>query len=372
MRRQRRNARPRNRSPEQRGSETERPIRTHPTHSILIALALSATVAGWVAAGRAEPSPLDARVLWWRAGRVYLAASDSSVVPGTHLTFLSRGRTIGTGTIERIVDGELVVARLDTGSLASEKKLEKIGVLAEPPALPRLPVLRVGYPASGRSAPWWGCRPTTLRPPTPLEVSVADGSNDRSWRWVRTTSVRVLPEHWPDTVVVRLFDEAADEEIALERGEIDAAVFWPGELSTHMRERPEFPGPFLVPTSWRLAATGLAAGDSMALGALNRDLFRGDLLPLTWSAPASSQPARFEVDAQSQDRIRLPRPGGATPGGARPVRLSVVAVHTSVPQDDPAPVPIFAMRCAIVAAPPLRPLVTALGPWLVDAVQCVR
>jgi len=40
---------------------------------------------------------------------------------------------------------------------------------------------------------------------------------------------------WPDTIHVHLFDEASDQEIALERGDIDAAVFWPAELSTRMR-----------------------------------------------------------------------------------------------------------------------------------------
>src|SRR4029077_8015933 len=63
----------------------------------------------------------------------------------------------------------------------------------------------------------------------------------------------------PDTLLVRLYGESADEEIALERGELDVAVFWPGELSTRMREDPR----------WGGALLGLRAHGVIAVAALH-------------------------------------------------------------------------------------------------------
>lgn len=308
-------------------------------------------------------------MLWWRDARVYLATRDSVAgPPGTRLTFVSRGRTIATGEIERVVDGELVVARLTSGSLAKEKKPDRIAVLAEPPALPRLLVLRVGYPASGRAAALFTCVPTTLRPPP--GVRLADAASDRSWRWVRDDSAAVAPPTWPDTLEVRLFHDAADEEIALERGEIDAAVFWPGELSSHMREHARGQGMILARTRGIVVAAGLAAGDSTALAAFNRDLFRGDLLGLPWSAPAAAEAARLEVDAAWSGRPAIERAMARVRGtGTRPLRLSFIEApgRSSI---DVASVPVFAVRCPVVGAPALRTALGAIAQGLVGALDC--
>ena len=305
-------------------------------------------------------------MLWWHDGRIYLAASDSTATPGTRLTFVVRGRTIATGEIQRVVDGDLVVARLESGSLAKEKKPERIRVLAEPPALQTPRLLRVGYPASGRGAALFTCAPAALRPPP--GVRTAEGAGARGWRWIRDDSAASAPPHWPDTLVVRLFDEAADQEIALERGEIDAAVFWPGELSTHLREHPLGRQASRAGAGGIVWASGVAAGDTVTLAALDRDLFRGDLLARPWAAPPSSQAARFEIDPAWPGRPALERFLARTAAGPRPARLGFAA-------DALAPagaVTVFEMRCVVVAAPAVQRAVAAIAPALVRPLDCVR
>ena len=360
---------PRNRSRAFGGSGTETPIETHRTQRsrrlpLLLALVL-ASLGGVHSSAAAQPSPWNARVLWWHDGRIYLAAGDSTTIPGTRLTFVVRGRTIATGQIQRVVDGELVVARLESGSLAREKKPERIRVLAEPPAFQTPRLLRVGYPAAGRGAALFTCAPTTLGPPP--GVRTAPGAGARGWRWIRDDSTAAAPPHWPDTVIVRLFDESADQEIALERGEIDAAVFWPGEMSTHLREHALGRQALRAAAEGVVWASGLAAGDSAALASLGRDLFRGDLLARPWTAPPSSQAARFEVDPAWPGRPALERFLARTGSGARPVRLSFGPAESLVPAGS---VVVFEMRCVVVATPAVQRVVSALAPALLRPLQC--
>jgi hypothetical protein len=270
----------------------------------------------------AQPKPLDAQLIWVRGDDVYLAASDSIAVGiGTLLTLVSRGKVLGTAKVARVFDRELAVARLTSGSLRDVNDMRRVRVLAERAESPRL--LRVGYPSRARSNLLFSCG----RMPFNRTWQLSDHRLEETTKVHRLTmpgpfGQRLLGEGqipWPDTLEIRLFDDAADQEIALERGELDVAVFWPGELSTHMRERPRWKD--------RLAGTmargligairlGPEAGDGQsamasreadAFAALNRELFRGDLQERTTSTPGSERreppsltgPAarvRYEVD----------------------------------------------------------------------------
>src|SRR5262249_17395102 len=95
----------------------------------------------------------------------------------------------------------------------------------------------------------------------------------------------------PDTLLVRSFDESTDEEIAFERGDLDAAVFWPGELSARMRHDARFRSAEMSVRPRGLLACIAAPGDTLAppeadLSALNRDALGGDLLPWSQLEPA--------------------------------------------------------------------------------------
>src|SRR5205814_1296313 len=63
---------------------------------------------------------------------------------------------------------------------------------------------------------------------------------ENEYRFVRDPGAAATP--WPDTIMVGLFGETSDEEIALERGELDVAVFWPGEASARLRADPRWRG----------------------------------------------------------------------------------------------------------------------------------
>src|SRR5204862_6013385 len=116
----------------------------------------------------------------------------------------------------------------------------------------------------------------------------ADTLDPSARRWLRLSqptpdSAGALA---PDTLLVRAFEDPTDEEIAFERGELDAAVFWPGELSARMRFDARFRDPEWGMRSRGVLACIAGAGDTLGapradMEALNREAFGGDLLP--WS-----------------------------------------------------------------------------------------
>jgi len=160
-----------------------------------------------------------------------------------------------------------------------------------------------------------------------------DIDSGRSLRLVRAPS-RDRPESetstpvaarapWPDTLSIRFFDDAADEEIALERGELDVAVFWPGELSSQVRDHPRWQG-FEYGTRSRGVVAALwlggeapgeiaefaAAADSI-LASLNQDLFRGDLAPWV-HASEPREPPHADPMLDLEFRVDPACPGKAT------------------------------------------------------------
>lgn len=204
-----------------------------PTSAVISSVAL-------LFATTSSAAPIDAgvTVLAIRESRVYLEVLPSAALQnGLPITFLLGERTIATAVITRIYDSELAVATLSSGSLTGVANVQELRVTVDhhptPPAL-----LRVGYPSSRRATRDVACRRARLSPALETLGYRAVSRSDPQ-RLVRDTSM-TADAPWPDTLVVRFFDEAADQEIALERGELDVAVFWPGELSKHMRESARF------------------------------------------------------------------------------------------------------------------------------------
>jgi hypothetical protein len=260
----------------------------------------------------AQPREVKATVIWVRGDRVYIAAPDSTALEqGDLLTFEYRGQRIASGEVARVHDGELALAKLTSGSLKKAKKLDRLRILGERPRLPALPLLRVGYPAERRSNLIFACAESRVISPLPPTIYRRDALAGDSFRLVRDPESSNQPP-WPDTLLIRLFDEVADEEIALERGELDVAVFWPGELATHLREDPRWPADisglrtrgiiaamWLGPRSPNDSSAG-ALPDSLDLALLTQEAFRGDLVPWRqvagWAATPDSPPGSRRLE----------------------------------------------------------------------------
>jgi hypothetical protein len=404
--------------------DTGRPAgrsRIHRRHTCA-GLALWLLCAGVPGAALAQGAPLSARVVWVDEGRVYLAATDSLALErGSLLTFVWRGKRVAAAEVERVYDARLARATLTSGTLA-KVKLERLRILAERPRPRSVPILRVGYPAPGRSNLLFACGSLSVQPPAEAGPYRTEARGDQSFRLVRDGGPSMA--RWPDTLLVRFYDEAADQEIALERGELDVAVFWPGELSAHMRSQPGWRDHALATRSRGVIAAvsfgsdstvlvSITRPESLALAALDQEVFRGDLaaLPaaLQWSAAPSPVagppgPPRFEVEASCPgheliervlNRGRAPAAGEAP----RPLRLfyldtrlephddfALDAVEhlglrrwmAEVPRSSQAPpvvlrgtvergwflasiTPLFALGCPVLSAPHHREYVSALG-----------
>jgi hypothetical protein len=355
------------------------------------AFALLVLVLGISSAG-AEPTELHAKVIWAAGGRAYVASTGSlSVVEGDLLTFYEGKKVAAEGAVSNILDGTLAVVRLKSGSLDAVKKFDRLRIMSEHPRLRPVDVLRIGIPS--RSNLLFACATPSVRSPLPRAVFRGEAISVRSFILARDKSDGATAQ-WPDTILVRLFDEETDEEIALERGELDAGVFWPGELSSHMRDDPKWHD-FSYGTRSRVVLAALvphdtpqaaiAAADSNALLAVNESVFRGDLVP--WDV-AAGRPAptsafepdspkanhRFEVDRSVPGWQNLERAlrGGTSAAAANsdapPIRVILMGSQTQTPE--PAWFS-FAARCPVVGSPGLRDYLKSLGPdALASIVDC--
>ncbi|HKQ20015.1 MAG TPA: hypothetical protein VJW75_09750, partial [Candidatus Eisenbacteria bacterium] len=235
----------------------------------------------------AAPTELDAKVVWVKGDRVYIASADSLALDqGDLLTFRSGSKELARGAVVDVRDAAMAVARVTSGSLGNEKKLEKIRIMMEPAPLRPLAVLRVGCPSPSRPSLLFRCD-NGIGASLPVFAYRADTLSERSYRFVRDGAV-LVDAPWPDTLLVRMFDESADEEIALERGELDVAVFWPGELSTHIRDDSRWAGHLhgrwngqIVAWAWEKGSAARLTADEArhTFDSLNRLVFRGDLPP---------------------------------------------------------------------------------------------
>jgi hypothetical protein len=321
------------------------------------------------ARGEAEPRPVDARIVWARADRAYIAAADSiALAPGDVLTVMKGKKSIAEGQVLQVLAHDLAAARITSGSL-DRAKLDRLRILAERPPLRALPLLRIGYPGRGNSL--FDC--TRAVPHVPDSTAYhTDSLAENAYQLVR--AVGAAP--WPDTILVRLFADGFDEEIALERGELDIAVFWPGEPSRQLRADPLWQG--VAYGSRGVLAARAPAGtvlspDIPKLATLNTQFFRGDLAP--WrpvesapngGAPSTSSTLLIAVDPSLPGSTMFERWLNA-PVPPRDVRDDLHAARLFY-IDSPAPpsdslhvTPLFIVRCPIVTAPALRPYVAALG-----------
>ena len=347
-------------------------------------------------AGCAAPMTQTPRVVWVSGDRAYVAFGDSTALEaGDVVSFERRGRTLATGTVARVERGEMAQVMVSSGSLGSGGELGRITIRADRSALAPRSLLRIGFPSRARRTLFFRCPSVRLRWHWPEGAFRAGAVEERRGEYFRDPSVSTTTS-WPDTLRFRLYDDAADEEIALERGELDVAVFWPGELSSHMRESPRWRDPLsgtcsrgAVALSWNEGATPdpfeLAHARSSVFSALNRDLFRGDLLPLFARTDSASLPSplvvpRFEVDPSCPGRGELQRyidrlqpSTGGTHGSVRvffswllnPVSGSF-GVDGSVQGTA-----LFAIRCPIVCRPELRRSIAALDPdHLAELIDC--
>jgi hypothetical protein len=211
---------------------------------------------------------------------------------------------------------------------------------------------------------------------------------------MRMTRDSIPSSIWPDTLHVFLFYDPLDEEIALERGELDVAIFWPGELSRRIREDVRwrgFPvgrrshGVLAISGNSGVKASGdvefrsgpLArlAPDSSAAESFNQEFFRGDLSLLH---PGTGQwtlfPRGIGADARMpghdvlRKRLQLGPDDMANRGPSHRLLYVEASPDTAATSTF---IPLFRVACPVVCVPSLRPLVNALGAdAFADMSQC--
>ena len=354
--------------------------RTRNSRSVLAVVCLLAA-SGIACAGT---STRGARVVWIHGDRVYVASPDSvALEPGMVLTFQDRGKLVATGEVAAVHDGELIAAKLTTGSLKKVKHLERLEVTAGPHVYSSPPVLRIGYPAPGRKNYLFDCRRQALGFSlrhhlyrVPFDSVMMAGP---TYRLLREQHPSSIP--WPDTLLIRLFDESADEEIALERGDLDVAVFWPGEASVHIREVTGWTGPSSgIGARGSLTATVRQAGTAdtlrdselRALERLGHELFRDDLLPAPGRTASSTSGARgrFQVDGSLPGRDAMEQLLNRTNGPATPVDTTrVVRLHYSETWRPAGPPERYSLlvRCPVISGPKRRTYLNAISIEALDS-----
>lgn len=330
------------------------------------------------------------RIVWAGEGRVYVAARDSgTLAPGLLVRVFEREREIASGGITHVLDGVLASVRLASGAVAADARFDRLEVVLEVAPVRPVATLRVGLPASARQGiapPCAGSRLDLGALPRAYRSEPLAGGG---FRLVADDSIAIASP-WPDTVLVRRFADRADEEIALERGELDVAVFWPGEPSARLRERASgfellrgarARGALVAgrPAGRPEADSALAARLEPALAQLNAELFGGDLLP--WRArvgapppagaapPAAGALLRFAVDdalpgARAMERFLNRNVGTARAGGVFVRHLDVaVASLDSLAAAGAfgAAAPVHVLRCPVLCGAARAAEVRALG-----------
>lgn len=297
-----------------------------------------------------------ARVIWFRAPHLYVVADSGVLAPGTPLSIRRGRRDVATATVVRLLEPHLALARITTGSLDREKKLDKLSVRSGIAPIAERVTLRVGLPAPERSNWLFTCRAPRWNAGTPGAPYVADTLSRRVVRLART---RGSQPGEPDTLLIRFFADAADEEIALERGELDAAVFWPGEVSSRMRADARWREPSLVRRARGVLAcewSDSLVPDPAMLASLKDGVFAGDLEPLVSpTLPGAAPPrlVRLTPDPRLPGAAALER-ALAKPGTRGPaLQLSYLA------DADPTSLPVgvrglFALRCVVVTSQAVR------------------
>lgn len=356
----------------------------------IVACAVAVLLAGAVATcAHAELRDIDARVVWSRAAYFYVAAPDSGqLAPGMMLAVRRGDRELAMGRIERLYEPRLALVRLDSGSLEGEEHLDALRVRGEAALDLLLTRLRVGLPARERHSLLFACdapAPDTTFAREHYRTTPLGGG----LRLLRVLESPGLPVA-PDTLDVTFFSDATDAEIALERGDLDVAVFWPGELSARLRGGEHAAHVFAGQRAHGVLAVALTAPDSLPLPPsdvawLAREAFAGDLLPCATSAgePAA---ARYRVDAALPGARVLERAlsrvnrasarrtvtlrylaDDVAPGGAGDSAAEAAAWRVRGLQ------PLFAMQCRVASTARTHALVAAIGAGaFADLVSCAK
>lgn len=324
------------------------------------------------------------RLLWAHSDHVYVALEPGDAASeGDSVRFEERGRPIASGRVAEVVRGEVALVSVPPESFDRVKRLDRVRVSFARAKRPRPPSMRVALPAGGRGNLLVSCAGPPGLPVLPGDLRgyvLSDEEKRMRPLRLRPDPHSVPPEGWPDTLIVSYFESATDEEIALERGDVDVAVFWPGELSRRVREDARWKDPPLGPRSRGIVAiTGAdfapAGLDSATAVAFNDELFRGDL---EWTRvhlpPPQGGPGRVEVDpalpGAGTIREWLARRAGR--GGSAGVagRLAYVdGPRDAAPR--PSMQPLFLLRCPVACAPEWRPVIRRIGAGVfADMVPC--
>jgi hypothetical protein len=272
---------------------------------------------------RSEPEPhsqpprllaaLNAHLIGVRDERAYVLSTGPLTMRfSDKIRFMLGDSVIAVGYVEHVYDRELVVAAVVSGSLTGVSP-ERLSMVLERLALPSVPKVRVGVPSSARSSFLFRCDSLSVHTYVSSTYYSLEQVSQRTFLQVRKPDMAL---GYPDTLFIRLFDESTDEEIALERGDLDVAVFWPGEMSEEIRRQPR----------WQFVQAGLpihlmamdvqthdsTIARSMPLFAdlatLDRDLFRGDLgLEARQDSSGASGTVRYEVDPDCPGRPIIER-----------------------------------------------------------------
>ena len=351
-----------------------------------------ATCLAVVLAGCAAPLAQGPRVVWVRENRAYVVLPDSTALAsGDRVRFQRGAKTLANGTVTQVERGEMAQVTLTSGTLGVERDLARTTVLRERSPLTAPAVLRLGLPSAARGTAFFACAHGGVAASWPADAYRTDSSSPRVARFIRNPAISGGAP-LPDTLVVRFYDESTDEEIAIERGELDAALFWPGELSSHMRTSPRWRDPLMGVRS--LGAVALMWSDSSAVdlaavesakgtifAGLNRDLFSGDLLLLPFD-PDSTRPShdrpRFQVDPGCPGRAELQRyldrHAPAPSRGLVRLRYGETFIRPepgSFQIGESTGTSLYAIRCPIVCAPELRAYLSAFGVnRLADLIAC--
>jgi hypothetical protein len=224
--------------------------------------------------------------------------------------------------------------------------------------------IRVGLPAGTRHHLLFACDP--LRPASVFRGQRYAIDSLGTRRFVLHREPASAPVFGaPDTLDVTLFADAADQEIALERGDLDVAVFWPGERSARLRDDER----------WRDAPRGVRAQGAVVaiasardsgqrapardLRLLNRMMFSGDLV--AWDLPSAlpdshETAARYAVESALPGARLLERVLSrlASPAARRTVRLGYAADARrdtlAAAWRTPLVQPVFAIGCPVLVS----------------------
>ena len=213
-------------------------------------------------AGRFEL--MGARVVSENGATVYVSAAESlRLEPGSPLVFIDRGREVAAGRLEQVLKGTLAEVTITSGDLPSRVDWDRVRVFSEPRTFTAAPLLRLGYPARFPSR--LDCTGRPLPPRGLAETYRTELIGERSWRGVLVVRDQAGSAPWPDTLLIRLFDDSVDEEIAFQRDEIDAAVFG-NDGESHFIEEQSRQGLVLngIPRRWVMTASdGLDVPESV-------------------------------------------------------------------------------------------------------------